>query len=207
MVEPADLEVSPLEAKMASLQKLGLQGSSGDLRRRAETPKWEAEIDKVAGRIEPLPERRPRRASTSGGTPIGHLQRDFVRSPSAQQRSAQEEWRLRQQQQHRPSQHMWDGRRPVSEQRHFVPNGYVQTGVGIPDGSRREREDVSGSGGSGWTTPTAAAHHTMPARMQQRSQPTTIATGRRGADDDFNSLMSASMPSPATERPTVREGG
>lgn len=67
VVEPADLDVSPLEAKMA-LHNFGLQGSSSDLRRRAETPKWEAEIDKLAPK-QPLPERRARRASTSG-TPV-----------------------------------------------------------------------------------------------------------------------------------------
>ena len=67
-MEPADLNVSPLEAKMA-LENFGLQGSSSDLRRRAETPKWDAEIDKVAGKIEL--DRRPRRASTSG-TPVGN---------------------------------------------------------------------------------------------------------------------------------------
>uniref|UniRef100_A0A1I8BIR6 Phosphatase tensin-type domain-containing protein n=1 Tax=Meloidogyne hapla TaxID=6305 RepID=A0A1I8BIR6_MELHA len=96
VIEPADLEVSPLEAKMA-LENFGLQSSSSEAYRKAETPKWEAEIDKLTGgKIE----HRPRRASTAG-TPVGHIQHDYVRSPSAAQtRSPQNDWNYRQQQPH-----------------------------------------------------------------------------------------------------------
>uniref|UniRef100_A0A915LE08 Phosphatase tensin-type domain-containing protein n=1 Tax=Meloidogyne javanica TaxID=6303 RepID=A0A915LE08_MELJA len=65
VIEPADLEVSPLEAKMA-LENFGLQSCSSETYRKTETPKWEAEIDKLTGgKIE----HRPRRASTAG-TPV-----------------------------------------------------------------------------------------------------------------------------------------
>ncbi|KAL3108555.1 hypothetical protein niasHT_015477 [Heterodera trifolii] len=95
VVDDLEMPATPTEAQLA-LQNLGQhKASNGDVRRRAETPKWEAEIDKVTGRAEPLPERRPRRSSASF-TPVGQLQRDYVRSPSAQVRSPQEEWRLRQ---------------------------------------------------------------------------------------------------------------
>uniref|UniRef100_A0A914MRP8 Uncharacterized protein n=1 Tax=Meloidogyne incognita TaxID=6306 RepID=A0A914MRP8_MELIC len=105
VIEPADLEVSPLEAKMA-LENFGLQSCSSETYRKTETPKWEAEIDKLTGgKIE----HRPRRASTAG-TPVGHIQHDFVRSPSAAQqtRSSRNDWNYPQQQpQKQPQQWNW----------------------------------------------------------------------------------------------------
>ncbi|KAF7633861.1 hypothetical protein Mgra_00006719 [Meloidogyne graminicola] len=91
VIEPADLELSPLEAKMA-LENFGLQSSSSETNRKPEIPKWEAEIDKLTGeKVES--HHRPRRASTTG-TPVGHIQRDYIRSPSATQtkRSPQDDW-------------------------------------------------------------------------------------------------------------------
>uniref|UniRef100_A0A915P930 Uncharacterized protein n=1 Tax=Meloidogyne floridensis TaxID=298350 RepID=A0A915P930_9BILA len=102
VIEPADLEVSPLEAKMA-LENFGLQSCSSETYRKTETPKWEAEIDKLTGgKIE----HRPRRASTAG-TPVGHIQHDFVRSPSAAQqtRSPRNDWNYPQQQPQKQPQH------------------------------------------------------------------------------------------------------
>ena len=113
---------------------------------------------------------------------VGHLQGDYVRSPSAKLRSPQDDWRHRQQRHHHPQyppQH-WNWSDSASRSS-FLPNGYVSTG------------------NSGWTTPTNA--HTVPRVQHQQNYQ------QQPSKEQYHFYpMTNSMPAHA-ERPTVSGRG
>lgn len=148
-------------------------------------------FSKVAGPKEPVlsERRRPRRASTSF-TPVGLLQRDYVRSPSAQVRSPQEEWRLRQRQAH--------ARRV--EPREAVLNGYYEKQFlgRPPEADEGEDHRWMNDSASSWRRGTAetATAHTVPRAQTPR--------------DIMREMMMGTAPErtaamPSAERPMVAQ--
>uniref|UniRef100_A0A183CE83 Phosphatase tensin-type domain-containing protein n=1 Tax=Globodera pallida TaxID=36090 RepID=A0A183CE83_GLOPA len=198
VVDDLDSPASPTEAQLA-LQNLGHKGSNGDVRRRAETPKWETEIDKVTGRVEPLPERRPRRASASF-TPVGQLQPDEVRSPSAQVRSPHEEWRLRQRHQQQRRTEPLEAALNECYERRFIAGREESR----PETREGTRTSVAHTVPRAQTPREALAHAERPLVVDQAKRATPVPahhSAHVGHQPPLGLRLSSSVPAPSKLSP------